>query len=102
MLAHPEIPWVVNIDLGAASGYGSAMSPHNHGIPLAESQVYVINPTNPRGAFDDRIEHPLHVCGRPADDPEHLGCCALMVQSIADFGVALLNLLKQSRVLAGV
>ena len=79
MLAHPEKPWAVNIDLDASNRYGSKMSPHNHGIPLVESQHYVIDPTNPGGAFDDGVEDRLHVRRRPADDAKHLGGCRLML-----------------------
>jgi hypothetical protein len=63
MIAHPEKPWVVNIDLGTFSryGYGSKMSPHNHCVPIVESQRYIINPTNPSGALDNGVEHRLHV-----------------------------------------
>ena len=83
MLAHPAIPWVVNTDLDAADGYGygTKMSPRNQTVPLAESQQHVIDPTNPGGAFDDSIEHRLHVRRRAADDAEHLGRRRLMLQA---------------------
>ena len=32
------------------------MSPRNQTVSLSESQRYVINPANPRGALDDSIE----------------------------------------------
>ena len=38
-----------------------------------ESQPQVIDPTDPRRAFDDGIEDRLHVGGRAADNAEHLG-----------------------------
>ena len=59
------------------------MSPRNHNVPFAESQYHVIDPTDPRGAFDDGIEDRLHVRRRAADDTEHLGGCRLMLQSFA-------------------
>ena len=68
-------------------------------FPLAESQHHVINPTNPRGALDDRIEDRLNVRGRAADDAEHLGRCRLMLQGLAQFRVALLQFLEQPHVL---
>ena len=77
------------------------MSPRNHSVPLAESQHHVINPTNPRGALDDGVEHRLHVRRRAADDAEHLGRCRLMLQRLAQFCVALLHFLEQSHVLDG-
>ena len=77
------------------------MSPRNHNVPLAESQQHIINPTNPGGALDDRVEDRLHVRGRPADDAEHLGGCRLMLQGLAQFCVALLHLLEQPHVLDG-
>src|SRR5262249_44909958 len=100
MLAHPGKPWVVNIDLDAASryGYGTKMSPYNHGIPLPESQHHVINPTNPCGALDDGIEHRLHIRGRAADDAEYFGRCGLMLQCLAQFCVALPEFLEQPNV----
>ena len=101
MLADPAKPWLINTDLDSADGYGTKMSPRNHSVPLAESQQHVINPTNPRGALDDGIEHRLHVRGRAADDAEHLGRCRLMLQGFAQFCVALLDLLEQPHVLDG-
>ena len=68
-------------------------------FPFAESQHHIINPTNPRGALDDRVEHRLHVRGRAADDAEHLGRRRLMLQRLAQFRVALLDFLEQPHVL---
>ena len=101
MRAHPGKPWVVNIDLGAASGYGTKMSPHNHHVPLPESQHHVINPTNPSGALDDGVEYRLHIGRRAADDAEHLGGCRLIFQRLTQFCVALLDLFKQADVFDG-
>ena len=70
------------------------MSPRNHDVPLAESQHHVIDPTNPRRALDDGVEHRLHVRRRAADDAEHLGRCRLMLQGLAQFCVALLSSLN--------
>src|SRR5262245_30749914 len=77
------------------------MSPRNRFVPLAESKHHVINPTNPRCALDDGIEDWLHICGRPADDVKHLGCCRLMLQSLTEFCVALLDFLEQPHILDG-
>ena len=75
------------------------MSPRNHTVALAESQHHIINPANPRRALDDGIEHRLHVRRRAADDAEHLGCCRLMLQRLAQFCIALLQFLEQPDVL---
>ena len=77
------------------------MSPRNHSVSLAESQHHIIDPTNPRGALDDGIEHRLHVGRRAADDAEHLGRRGLMLQGLAQFRVALLDLFEQSHVFDG-
>ena len=77
------------------------MGPRNHNVPLMESQHHVIDPANPRGALDDGVEHRLHVRRRAADDPEHLGRCRLMLQGLAQFGVALLEFFEQPDVLDG-
>ena len=77
------------------------MSPRNHSVSLVESQQYVINPTNPRRALDNGVEHRLHVRGRAADDAEHLGRCRLMLQGFAQFCVALLEFFEQPDVLDG-
>ena len=77
------------------------MSPQNHGVPLAESQHHVINPTNPRGALDDRVEDRLHIRRRAADDAEHLGRRRLMLQGLAQFRVAFLQFLEQPNILDG-
>ena len=74
MLSHPAKVWFINTDLGTAEiGDRTKMSPRNQIATLAESQRYIIDPTNPRGALDDGIEHRLHVRRRAADDAEHLG-----------------------------
>src|SRR5690348_10017837 len=101
MLAHPAKPWLINTEHFAASrfGYGSEMSPHNHSVSLAESQRHIIDPTNPGGALDDRVEDRLHVRRRAADDAEHLGRCCLMFQSLTQFCIALLQFFEQPHVL---
>ena len=65
MLTHPAKLWRINTDLDAARGYGygTKMSPEYHSVSLAESQQHVINPTNPSGALDDRVEDRLHIRG---------------------------------------
>ena len=75
------------------------MSPHNHCVPLVEAQHHVINPTNPSRALDDGVEDRLHVRRRTADDAEHLGRRRLMLQSLAQFRVALSELLEEAHVL---
>src|SRR5262249_61610228 len=77
------------------------MSPRNHHVPCLKSQVYVINSTNPRRALNYGVEDRLHVRRRPADNAEHLGGCRLMFQSLAQFRVALLDLLEESHILDG-
>ena len=63
--------------------------------------MYVINPTNPRRALDDGVEHRLHICRRAADDAEHLGRRGLMLQRFAQLRIALLQFLEQPHVLDG-
>src|SRR5262245_40439801 len=94
MFAQPAKPWLINTNRFAATryGYGTNVSPHNHSVPLAESQHHIVNTTNTRGALHDGVEDRLHVCGRAADDAEHLGCCGLVLQRF-------LKLLEQSNVL---
>ena len=77
------------------------MSARNHFVALAESQNNVVNTANLSRALDDGVEHRLHVRGRAADDAEHLGRCGLMLQGLAQFRVALLDLLEQPDVLDG-
>src|SRR5262245_45028811 len=100
-LAHPRKSWIINTDLFATYGYGTKMSPQNHSVSLAESQRHIINPTNPCGALDDSVKDRLHVCRRAADDTEHLGRRRLILQGLAQFCIALLDLLKQPHVLDG-
>src|SRR5262249_8392940 len=88
--------------LDAADGWDrTKMSTRNASVSLAESQHHVINPTNPGGALDDGVEHRLHIRGRAADDTEHLGRCRLMLQGLAQFGIALLDLLEEPYVFDG-
>src|SRR5215831_5932596 len=100
ILTHPVKLWLIKTDLTAADGWDwTKMSPGNNSVSFPESQYGVIYSTNPRSTLDDRIEHRLHVCRRAADDTEHLGGCRLMLQSLAQFCVALLDLLEQPDVL---
>ena len=77
------------------------MSPGNNNVSLAESQDDIINSANPSGTLDDGVEHGLHVRRRAADDAEHLGGSCLMLQGLAQFCIALLDLLEQPHVLDG-
>ena len=100
MLAHPGKLRLINTDLGGSgNGYGTKMSPRNHNVPLAESQQHVIDPTDLCGALNYSVEHRLHVRRRAADDAEHLGGRRLMLQSLAQFGVTLLEFLEQPHIL---
>src|SRR6185437_11034865 len=101
MLAHPLILWLIDTDLEAAHGYGTKMSLRYHTLTVVESQHHIIDPTNPGGALDDGIEHRLHVRGRTADDTEHLGSGGLVLQRLAQFCVALLQLVEEPYVLDG-
>ncbi len=88
MLIYPALPWLIHTDLDADGGYGTKMRPWYQIVPLTQSQHHVIDPTNPRGALDNGIEHRLHVGGRAADDAEHLGGRRLMFQRLAQFCIA--------------
>src|SRR5262245_9064587 len=103
MLAHPAIVWFINTDLeeGRVYGYGTKMTPNNQSVPLADSHHHVINSTNPCRALDDSVEDRLHVRRRTADNPEHLGCCRLMLQGLAQFCIALLDLFEKPHILDG-
>jgi hypothetical protein len=87
--------------LEAGNNYRTKMSLCSYHIALAESQNYVINTANPRGALDNGIEDRLHIGGWTADDAEHLGSRRLMLQGFTQFRVALLDFLKQSYILDG-
>src|SRR5262249_13798918 len=101
MLAHPANLWLINTDLDAGGGYRTKVGPQNHGVPIAESYQHVIDPTNSCRALDDGVEDRLHVSRRAADYAQHLGRCGLMLQRLAQFGIALLNLLEQPYVFDG-
>ena len=103
MFTHPVILWFINVDLDPASGYGhgTKMSPRHHSICFSESQRDVLDPTNPSGAFDDCVQYRLHVGRRAADDAEHFGRSRLMLQSLAQFGIALLDFLEEPYVFNG-
>src|SRR5687767_3162595 len=77
------------------------MPPSNQITAFLESQQYIIDPTNPRRTLDDGIEDRLHVCRRATDDAEHFGCRCLMLQRLAQFCVALLDLFEQADVFDG-
>src|SRR5215471_734494 len=101
LLTQPTILWFIDTNFEPVDRHRTKMSPGNHSIPLAESQDHVVDPTNPRGAFDDGVEHRLYVSRRPADDAEHLGRRRLMLQGLPQLCVALLDLLEQPNVLYG-
>src|SRR6516165_7048375 len=101
MLTHPAVFWCINRDLDSTTAYGTKMRPHDHSVPIAESQQHIINPTNSGRACDDGIQDWLHVRRRAADDTEHFGCRRLMLQCFAQLCIALLQFLEQSYVLNG-
>src|SRR5262245_41102186 len=101
MLANPASLWCIDTYFNALNGdgYGTKMSAPSQNVTLAESQSYVFNPTNPGSAFDDGVEHRLHVRRRATDNAEHFGGGRLVLQGLPQFGIALLDLLEQSYVL---
>src|SRR5262245_56429566 len=99
MLAHPAILWLINTAFDASNGYGTKVSPRSRSVSVLESRHHIVNSTNPGGGLHDGVEHGLHVGGRPADDAEHLGGGGLMLQRLAQFCVALLDLFEQPHVL---
>src|SRR4029079_6423399 len=64
------------------------MSPHNHRISLTESQHHVVDPTNPRRALNDGVEHRRHVRRRAAEYAEHLRGSRLVLYSFAKLSLA--------------
>src|SRR5215475_10386772 len=103
MFANPALLWLIHTDFFATVGDGNVtkMSPRNHSVPISESQQYVIDPANLCSTLDDSIEYRLHIRRRSANDAEHLGCCRLMLQRLAQFRVALFQLFEQPDVLNG-
>src|SRR5215471_9781268 len=101
MLANPANLWFIKTNLDAANRYRAKMSPENRRIPFAEPQPHIINPADPCGAFDDSVEHRLHISRRAADDAEYFGSCRLMLQRLAQFSIALLQFLEQPDVFDG-
>src|SRR5687768_1116249 len=99
LLAQPARYRLVDTDLDTSLGYRTKMRPPNHSIALSKPQHHIIDPTNLCGAFDDGIEHRLHVGRRAADDTQHLRGCGLMFQRLAKFGIAFLQLFEQPYVL---
>src|SRR5262249_34684103 len=94
--------WLINADLNASNGRnGSEMSPGNQSVSFLESQHYIIDSTNSRGALDDGVEDRLHVRGRAANDAKHLGSCRLMLQRLAQLCIALLQFFEQPHVFDG-
>src|SRR6187551_626681 len=99
MLAHPTKPRLIDTKRAASNWYMPKMSTWNHHVTLAKSQHHIIDPTNLCRAFDDGVEHRLHVRRRAADDAEHLRRRRLMLQRLAQFGVALSEFAEESHVL---
>jgi hypothetical protein len=101
MFPYPAKPWSIDIhrDPSSRDGYGAVMGTGDHTLRVPEPEHYVVNSTNPGGALDNRIEHRLHIRRRATDYPEYFGRCGLMFQRLAEFGVALLDLLDQPDVL---
>ena len=101
MLAHPANCGASIPISTPGTGTGPKWARTNHDVSLAESQHHIVNPTNPRSALDDGVEDRLYIRRRAADDAEHLGRCRLMLQSFAQFGVALLKFFEQADVFNG-
>ena len=64
-------------------------------------KLKVIDPANAGGTLDDGVQNRLHVRRRAADDAENLGRRGLMLESLSQFRIALLESLKQPDVLYG-
>src|SRR5262249_28578449 len=96
MPANPANRCFIRTNLDSGTRYRTKMSPQDRSVPLVESQRYIINPTGPRRALDDGVEDWLHVRGRATDDPEHLGCCRLMLQGLPQFCITRFEFLEQS------
>ena len=75
------------------------MRPRNEIVALTESQPQIIDSTNSCCALDDGFEDRLHVRGRAADNAEHFSSRRLMLQGLAQFRVAFLDLFEQSDIL---
>src|SRR5262245_40743704 len=101
MFMHPLKPWVIIADLHTDMRYRTKMSARNHYVSVAEAQYHIIDPANLCGACDNGIEYGLHVRRRTADDAEHLRCCRLMFQGLAQFRISLLDFLKQAHIFDG-
>jgi len=80
MLAQPLNGWRIKTHLHrSANWYLTEMGPRYQSVSFLEPQHHVINATNPRRAFDDRVKNRLHIRRRSANDAEHLGRCRLML-----------------------
>src|SRR5262249_50936566 len=101
MFMHPVKPWILTTNLTTDMRYRTKVSPCNHGVPLAESQYHVIDPTNFCRTLHDCIKNRLYISRRTADDAEDLGCCRLVFQGFAQFRVALLDLFEETDVFDG-
>src|SRR5262244_3656329 len=97
-LPHPTEQLRVNANLDRAMMYGAKMSPGNHDISRTKPKMYIVDPTNPGGAFNNGVEHRLHIRGRPADDAKHLCRCRLMLQGFTQFCITLLDFFEQTDV----
>src|SRR5262249_39704049 len=100
MFAHPAKLRLIKTDVASSdSGNRSKMSARHEDVRFGKSQQDIVDPTHPGGTLHDGIKNWLHVRRRAADDTKHLGRRGLMFQSLAQFCVALLDLLKQAHVL---
>src|ERR1051325_9188787 len=98
MLAYPAKLGRVDTDLRAAKRYRPKVSARNNGVFLTKPQHDIVNATYSCSTLHDGIEDRLHVRGRAADDAQHLGCCRLMLQRLAQLGIPLLQLFEQPHV----
>src|SRR5262249_19506629 len=101
VLDHPAKMWLINTYLTELGWHGTKMGARNNHGPFAESQGQILDPTNPRRAFDDGVEDRLHICRRAADDSENLGRGRLMLQGLSQLCIALLKFFEKSYVLDG-
>src|SRR5262245_33989546 len=98
MLAQPTILGFVGTYFLSANGYGTQMGARNHTRSLTEPQHHIIDSTNPRCAFDDRVEDRLHIRRRATDNAEYLRGRRLMFQSLAQLRVTFLDLFKEAHI----
>ena len=68
-------------------------------LAIILANVTMLRPDEPDGICNYRVEHRLYLGGRGCNNAEHLPCRGLLLQSLTEGAIAILQFVEQPHVL---